>query len=160
MAQKSTFVAMAVSIYFQDIKRPYFVSNQRISSWLDALARQYGRSVEELNIVFMSDDELLKINQQFLQHDYYTDIITFDNGTTDKMILGELYISLDRVRDNAKIMGEKYQSELLRVTAHGVLHLIGYQDKKSEQIVEMRACESEAISLYLSMNPSLNAEKI
>jgi len=88
MAQKSTFVDMAVSIYFQDVKRPYFVSNQRISSWLDALARQYGRSVEELNIVFMSDDELLKINQQFLQHDYYTDIITFDNGTTDKMILG------------------------------------------------------------------------
>jgi probable rRNA maturation factor len=150
---------MAVSIYFQDIKRPYFVSNQRISSWLDALARQYGRSVGELNIVFMSDDELLKINQQFLQHDYYTDIITFDNGTTDKMILGELYISLDRVRDNAKTMSEKYQAELLRVVAHGVLHLIGYQDKKSEQIVEMRACESDAISLYLSMNSSLKEKK-
>ena len=150
---------MAVSIYFQDIKRPYFVSNQRISSWLDALARQYGRSVEELNIVFMSDDELLKINQQFLQHDYYTDIITFDNGTTDKMILGELYISLDRVRDNAKTIGEKYQAELLRVVAHGVLHLIGYQDKKSEQIVEMRACESDAISLYLSMNSPLKEKK-
>lgn len=160
MAQKSTFVAMAVSIYFQDVKRPYFVSNQRISSWLDALARQYGRSVEELNIVFMSDDELLKINQQFLQHDYYTDIITFDNGTTDQLIMGELYFSLDRVRDNAKTMGEKYQLELLRVVAHGVLHLIGYQDKKSEQIVEMRACESDAILLYLSMNPSLNAKNI
>lgn len=151
---------MAVSIYFQDVKRPYFVSNQRISSWLDALARQYGRSVEELNIVFMSDDELLKINQQFLQHDYYTDIITFDNGTTDQLIMGELYLSLDRVRDNAKTMGEKYQLELLRVVAHGVLHLIGYQDKKSEQIVEMRACESDAILLYLSMNPSLNAKNI
>ncbi len=151
---------MAVSIYFQDVKRPYFVSNQRISSWLDALARQYGRSVEELNIVFMSDDELLKINQQFLQHDYYTDIITFDNGTTDQLIMGELYISLDRVRDNAKTMGEKYQLELFRVVAHGVLHLIGYQDKKSKQIVEMRACESDAILLYLSMNPSLNAKNI
>jgi rRNA maturation RNase YbeY len=159
MAQKSTFVAMAVSIYFQDVKRPYFVSNQRISSWLDALARQYGRSIAELNIVFMSDEELLKINQQFLQHDYYTDIITFDNGTTDQLIMGELYISLDRVRDNAKTMGEKYQSELLRVVAHGVLHLIGYQDKKSEQIVEMRACESDAISLYLSMNASLKEKK-
>jgi rRNA maturation RNase YbeY len=155
MAQKSTFVAMAVCIYFQDVKRPYFVSNQRISSWLHVLAGQYGLSVEELNIVFMSDDELLKINQQFLQHDYYTDIITFDNGTTDKTILGELYISLDRVRDNAKIMSEKYQSELLRVIAHGLLHLIGYQDKKSEQIVEMRSCESHAISLYLSMNSPL-----
>lgn len=146
---------MAVSIYFQDVKRPYFVSNQRISSWLHVLAGQYGLSVEELNIVFMSDDELLKINQQFLQHDYYTDIITFDNGTTDKTILGELYISLDRVRDNAKIMSEKYQSELLRVIAHGLLHLIGYQDKKSEQIVEMRTCESHAISLYLSVNSPL-----
>jgi rRNA maturation RNase YbeY len=107
----------------------------------------------------MSDDELLKINQQFLQHDYYTDIITFDNGTTDKMIMGELYISLDRVRDNAKIMGEKYQLEFLRVIAHGVLHLIGYQDKKSEQIVEMRACESKLISLYLSMIAPLKEKK-
>ncbi len=155
MAQKSTFVDMAVSIYFQDLKRPHFVSNQRISSWLHALAHQYGRSIEELNIVFMFDDELLKINQQFLQHDYYTDIITFDNGTTEKMIQGELYISLDRVRDNAKTMSEKYQQELLRVIAHGLLHLIGFQDKNSEQIVEMRACESHAISLYLSMNSPL-----
>jgi rRNA maturation RNase YbeY len=160
MAQKSTFVDMAVYIYFQDVKRPYFVSNQRISSWLDALARQYGRSIAELNIIFLSDEELLKINQQFLQHDYYTDIITFDNGTTDQTILGELYISLDRVRDNANIIGEKYQSELLRVVAHGVLHLIGYQDKKSEQIVEMRACESDAISLFLSMNSPLRENKI
>ena len=160
MAQKSNFVDMAVSIYFQGVKRPYFASNQRISSWLHALAHQYGRSIEELNIVFMFDDELLKINQQFLQHDYYTDIITFDNGTTEKMILGELYISLDRVRDNAKTMSEKYQQEFFRVIAHGLLHLIGFQDKNSEKIVEMRACESHAISLYLSMNSPLKENNI
>ena len=92
------------------------------------------------------------MNRQFLNHDYYTDIITFDLGTDNKMIQGELYISLDRVKENANTLGQKYSSEFIRVVAHGLLHLIGFQDKKSEQIIEMRACENDAISLYLSMN--------
>ncbi len=152
MPQKSTFVGMAVSIYFQGVKRPYFASNRRISLWLDRLAAQHNHSIQELNIIFVSDEELLVMNRQFLDHDYYTDIITFDLGTDNKTIQGELYISLDRVKENANTLGQKYSSEFIRVVAHGLLHLIGFQDKKSEQIVEMRSCENESISLYLSMN--------
>lgn len=152
MPQKSTFVGMAVSIYFQGVKRPYFASNRRISVWLDRLAAQHNHSIQELNIIFVSDEELLVMNRQFLDHDYYTDIITFDLGTDNKTIQGELYISLDRVKENADTLGQKYSSEFTRVVAHGLLHLIGFQDKKSEQIVEMRACENDAIALYLSMN--------
>ena len=149
---------MAVSIYFQDVKRPYFASNRRIYSWLDHLSALHNHAIADLNIIFVSDEELLAMNRQFLNHDYYTDIITFDMGTENKVISGELYISLDRVKDNAQREREKYLIEFVRVIAHGLLHLIGYQDKKSEQIVEMRACESQAISLYLSMN-SLLREK-
>jgi rRNA maturation RNase YbeY len=152
MPQKSTFVGMAVSIYFQGVKRPYFASNRRISLWLDRLAAQHNHSIQELNIIFVSDEELLVMNRQFLDHDYYTDIITFDLGTDNKTIQGELYISLDRVKENAHTLGQKCSSEFIRVVAHGLLHLIGFQDKKSEQIVEMRSCENEAIALYLSMN--------
>jgi len=143
---------MAVSIYFQDVKRPYFASNRLIYTWLDKLAVHHGYSIADLNIIFVTDEELLVMNREFLQHDYYTDIITFDLGTSDKLLMGELYISLDRIKDNARLQGENYQSEFVRVIAHGLLHLIGYQDKKSEQIVEMRACESHAIELYLSLN--------
>ncbi len=143
---------MAISIYFQDVKRPYFVSNRRISLWLDQLAAHHGCLIRDLNIIFVSDEELLVMNRQFLNHDYYTDIITFDLGTENKSISGELYISLDRVKENAVTLGQKFNSELIRVVAHGLLHLIGFQDKKSEQIVEMRACENDAIALYLSMN--------
>ena len=136
---------MAVSIYFQDVKRPYFVSSQRISSWLGALARQYGRSVEELNIVFMSDDELLKINQQFLQHDYYTDIITFD-FSQENVVSGDLYISLDRVKDNANKNASSLQNETYRVIIHGVMHLCGYKDKKKNEILIMRQQEEKCLS--------------
>jgi rRNA maturation RNase YbeY len=143
---------MAISIYFQGVKRPYFASNRRISLWLDQLASIHGHSIQDLNIIFVSDEELLVMNRQFLNHDYYTDIITFDLGTERKSVSGELYISLDRVKDNAVTLGQKFNSEFIRVVAHGLLHLIGFQDKKSEQIVEMRACENDAIALYLSMN--------
>jgi len=143
---------MAVSIYFQDVKRPYFASNRLIYTWLDNLAAHHGYSIADLNIIFVTDEELLVMNRQFLQHDYYTDIITFDLGTSDNLVMGELYISLERVKENANQLNQKYQSEFIRVIAHGLLHLIGYQDKKSEQIVEMRACESHAIELYLSLN--------
>jgi rRNA maturation RNase YbeY len=143
---------MAISIYFQGVKRPYFASNRRISLWLDQLASIHGHSIQDLNIIFVSDEELLVMNRQFLNHDYYTDIITFDLGTEKKSVSGELYISLDRVKDNAVTLGQKFYSEFIRVVAHGLLHLIGFQDKKSEQIVEMRACENDAIALYLSMN--------
>ena len=142
---------MAISIYFQGVKRPYFASNRLISLWLDQLSALHGHSIQDLNIIFVSDEDLLVMNRQFLHHDYYTDIITFDLGTENKNIQGELYISLDRVKDNAINLNQKYMYEFTRVIAHGLLHIIGYQDKNSEKIVEMRACENDAIELYLSL---------
>ena len=85
--------------------------------------------MEELNIILCSDEYLYKMNVQYLQHKTYTDIITFDQGTTQKVINGELYISLDRVRDNAKTLNISLKDELHRVMVHGLLHLCGYGDK-------------------------------
>ena len=142
---------MAVQYYFQGVKKPYFFYKRGVSLWLDRLTARHGHTIKDLNIIFVSDEELLVMNRKFLNHDYYTDIITFDLGTENKIISGELYISIDRVIENAEKEGEKKLDEFIRVVAHGILHLIGYQDKKSEQIVEMRAGENDAISLYLRL---------
>jgi probable rRNA maturation factor len=142
---------MAVYYYYEGVKKPYFFYKRGVSLWLDRLAALHGHTIKDLNIIFVSDEELLVINRQFLNHDYYTDIITFDLGTENKIISGELYISIDRVIDNAKKEGENILDEFIRVVAHGVLHLIGYQDKKRKDIIKMRACENEAISLYLRL---------
>ena len=94
-----------------------------------------------------SDEELLSINKEHLQHDYYTDIITFDYSR-GKKISGELFISVDRVRDNAGLLGVDYKLELVRVVAHGILHLIGFKDKTEGQATEMRRREDEVL-VYL-----------
>ncbi|MFN8154933.1 MAG: rRNA maturation RNase YbeY [Bacteroidia bacterium] len=100
-----------------------------LRSWLQSVAKTEGKTVEELNIILCSDEYLYKMNVQYLQHKTYTDIITFDQGTTQKVINGELYISLDRVRDNAKTLNISLKDELHRVMVHGLLHLCGYGDK-------------------------------
>ena len=123
-----------------------------LKAFIAGIFKKEKQALASITYVFCSDAFLLQMNRDFLQHDYYTDIITFDLGTEKKSISGELYISLDRVKDNAVTLGQKFSSEFIRVVAHGLLHLIGFQDKKSEQIVEMRACENESIELYLSLN--------
>lgn len=101
-----------------------------------------------LQFIFCSDAYLLDINRQFLQHDYYTDIITFNLGT-EKKIEGEVYISIERVRENAKIMKTSIKEELHRVIFHGVLHLCGYKDKLKREVVTMRNKEDRLLQLYL-----------
>jgi len=150
---------MAVSIYFQDVRRPYFASNHLIYTWLDKLAAHHGYSIADLNIIFVTDEELLAMNRQFLQHDYYTDIITFDLGTSERLLMGELYISLDRVKDNARQFNQKYQLEFVRVIAHGLLHLIGYQDKKKLKKNQMTVLEDQYLSLYLTNNQGKKVTK-
>jgi probable rRNA maturation factor len=150
-AQKSTFVAMAISIYFQDVKRPYFVSNKLIRTWIPLACLEFDRKVGDLTFIFVSDSYLLEMNQQFLQHDYYTDIITFDHGTVNKKISGELYMSIDRIKENAIELNQKYELEFHRVIAHGVLHIIGYQDKTINEQINMRTCESQFLDVYLSL---------
>jgi len=110
-----------------------------ISQWLLNVIHQEQKEIEYLNIIFCSDDFLLNINQQYLNHDYYTDIITFDYS--EETIQGELYISIDRVGENASDRNIDFEKELSRVLVHGVLHLCGYGDKSKAEVEEMREKE-------------------
>lgn len=101
-----------------------------------------------LNYIFMSDNELLKINREHLQHDYYTDIITFDMSENGNHIFGELYISKDRIKDHAKAYRVSEEEELIRVMSHGFLHLIGFNDKSKEEALSMRKEEERCLSLW------------
>lgn len=113
----------------------------RIRQWLTAQARHEDVKVRELNYVFCSDEYLLQINRDHLEHDYYTDIITFDNSETEGVIEGDIFISIERVDDNWRIQQTDFLSELRRVMAHGLLHLCGYGDKTPAEQQVMRAKE-------------------
>lgn len=122
----------------------------RTKNWLQNLAKNHGYSVAELRYIFSSDDFLLEINRSSLGHDYYTDIITFDlrENAKSKKIVGEIYISVDRVRENASGFGVSFSAEMRRVLAHGILHLVGFKDKSPEQEAEMRRQEDKALNTF------------
>ncbi|MBL0326788.1 MAG: rRNA maturation RNase YbeY [Cytophagaceae bacterium] len=109
--------------------------------WLKELAQNEGFKILELSYIFMDDESLLKINIEYLQHDTYTDIITFDNSEKKGKIEGDIFISVDRVMENASKFKVDFETELLRVLAHGLLHLCGYKDKKDDEVKIMRAKE-------------------
>jgi rRNA maturation RNase YbeY len=112
-----------------------------VEIWLSKVVLNEGFEFGELALVFCTDDELLDINIKHLSHDYYTDIITFDYSS-EKIVSGDLFISVDRVRENALVFSEVFQSELYRVIVHGVLHLIGFSDK-SEKESELMRCKED-----------------
>lgn len=120
------------------------------SAWVKAVAATYGRKVGEIAYVFCDDEEILRVNRQFLQHDYYTDIITFDYTEGD-VIAGDLFISLDTVRSNAEKFGKDYDEELHRVIIHGILHLCGINDKGPGEREIMEAAENEALAMRKTM---------
>ncbi|MBX2951004.1 MAG: rRNA maturation RNase YbeY [Leadbetterella sp.] len=115
---------------------------------LKQIIREHGFKPGELNYIFVSDEELLKINIEYLNHHTYTDIITFDNSESDQMIEGDIFISVERVRENAAKYQTSFEQELIRVMAHGVLHLAGYKDKKPEEAQAMREGEERALKAY------------
>lgn len=121
----------------------------RLKSFIESVFRKEKTVLVGLNYVFCSDEELLKINRQFLQHNYYTDIITFDLSDPGGAIQAEIYISVERVKDNARQLGVTFRKELHRVIFHGVLHLCSYNDKKAQQQKEMRTKEEDLLKLYL-----------
>jgi len=112
-----------------------------IRKWITETIIKEGYGLNELNFIFCSDEYLLRVNQDFLQHDYYTDVITFDNSEELKMILGDIFISIDRVKDNAKQNKVSTHDELCRIIIHGTLHLLGYRDKTKKAKLEMTAKE-------------------
>ena len=116
-------------------------------AWISAVCESDGFNLGELNYIFCDDAYLLKINRTYLQHDDYTDIITFDY-TIGKVASGDIYISVERVKENADLFAVSFENELLRVMAHGVLHLMGYKDKSEEHTAQMRAKEEEKIKMF------------
>ena len=121
-------------------------NTQPIIDWIQITAKQEGKQVVEINFIFCDDEYLHKINLEFLDHDTYTDIITFDYSVGDELI-SEIYISVERVKENAHDYSDCFEEELQRVLIHGVLHLCGYKDKGEEERAIMRKKENYYLSL-------------
>ncbi len=117
-----------------------------LEPWLVKVCDSFGNSLDDLNIIFCSDEYLLEMNRSHLNHDYYTDIITFDY-CVETNISGDLFISVDRVLDNADDLSLSFELELKRVIVHGVLHLNGLKDKSDEDAADMRSAENEMLAL-------------
>ncbi|MCR5315694.1 MAG: rRNA maturation RNase YbeY [Bacteroidaceae bacterium] len=118
---------------------------QKIKKWIEVVAESYGRIVGEIAYIFCDDAKILEVNRQYLQHDYYTDIITFDDSLSHT-IRGDIFISLDTVASNSKQQGTEYQEELHRVIIHGILHLCGINDKGPGERAIMEAAENKALA--------------
>jgi rRNA maturation RNase YbeY len=136
----------AINFFCQDIS---FIlpKPRKISSWIKAAIKSEDHILEELNFIFCSDEYLLSINLQYLNHRTYTDIITFDTSEHERKIEGDIFISIERVKENALNLNISFQDELHRVIMHGVLHLLGYSDKTTTQTKEMRKKEDAYLSL-------------
>lgn len=134
-----------VSYFTEDIA--FRFTEKRITSrWLKAVAESEGKRLGDIGIIFCSDNYLLNVNKEYLKHNYFTDIITFDYTEGDKLS-GDLFISIDSVRSNAAFYEQEFHVELRRVIVHGLLHLMGYDDHSDEDITQMRAKENAALIL-------------
>lgn len=139
---------MKSSIHFFFLQPAYLRDRLRLKAFLSKMFRRHKIKLASLNIIFCSDDYLLDINRRHLDHDYYTDIITFNLAGNVDPIEGEIYISVDRVRENAIISGSSFTTELHRVIFHGVLHLCGFKDKSARYKLEMTKQEDRALREY------------
>ncbi len=117
----------------------------KLKLWIDSAFKQHKKNLKSITYVFCSDEYLLEINQGFLQHDFYTDVITFDYSTKNE-VESEIYISIDRVKENAKELQTKFEDELHRVMIHGILHLCGMKDKTKAQKADMRLAEDKYLN--------------
>ena len=130
------------------IPRVALASRKALKEFISLLCKKENRTIDEINIVFCSDEYLLQINQQFLDHDTYTDIISFDYTEKNGPLNGEIYISIDRVKDNALQLGSSFKQEIHRVIFHGILHLCGYKDKLKADKLLMREKEDFYLREY------------
>lgn len=136
-----------IRFYFLD-KKPALKERTRLKLFIEKIFATEKTGLANLSYVFCSDEHLLGINKDFLKHDFYTDIITFDLSSDKREIEGEVYISIDRVKDNAKTVGVSFNEELHRVIFHGALHLCGYKDKTSKDSLIMRRKENGYLKAY------------
>ena len=128
-----------------DVKRPA-IKTRLCNSWIRSVSSMHGKRVGEVAYIFCSDEKILEVNRQYLNHDYYTDIITFDYTEGD-VISGDIFISVDTVRSNADEFGVSFEKELNRIIIHGILHLCGFKDKQPDDKAEMTRQEDSALSL-------------
>ena len=120
----------------------------KLKKFIEAAFRKEKKKLKSLNYIFCDDEELLQINRQYLKHDYYTDIITFELSKKGEPVEGEVYISIDRIKDNSERLSQPFYKELQRVLFHGVLHLCGYKDKSEQEKKKMRRMEDGLISEF------------
>jgi len=136
------------SINFFSEKIPFQLrQKQAIRLWIQAVARKAKKNCGDINFIFCSDKYLLSLNRDYLKHNYFTDIITFSNSTDKQTISGDVYISIERVRENARSFHSSVKDELHRVMIHGVLHLSGFNDKTQAESLMMRGMENKMLSL-------------
>jgi len=141
---------MSMSISFNKADKNAKLANRTaLKAFIEKSIKKEGLSIETLQYIFCSNKFLLDINRSYLQHDYYTDIISFDLSETKGKLIGEVYISIDRVKENAKTHKTSLKEELLRVIFHGALHFCGYKDKKPADIKKMRSQEDKWLKSYL-----------
>ena len=133
-----------IEYFFEDIDQIQIEST--IKEWLIQLIKSDGFKVGQVNYIFCNDEYLLKVNRDFLNHDYYTDVITFDY-VKGKTVSGDIFVSLPRISENAEQLGSSFVTELKRVLAHGILHLCGYKDKTTQEAAEMRNKEEFYLAL-------------
>lgn len=129
----------------EGVKMPS-IKKRENSAWIKAVAALYGMQVGDIAYIFCDDEKILEVNREYLQHDYYTDIITFDY-TEGNVISGDLFISLDTVRTNAELFGQEYEREFYRVIIHGILHLCGVNDKGPGEREIMEVAENRALEM-------------
>ncbi len=135
---------MAINFFSEDRNPPAFL-RKKTKKWISDTITSRGFLIGEINYIFCSDDLIIEINNQYLNHDYYTDIITFDY-TDLKTVNADIYISIDRIKENSKIFKEKYLHEFYRVLIHGILHLTGQNDKTKQETKKMRDLENYYLS--------------
>ena len=133
-----------IQYFYEDITE---IVNANYRQWLEEIILSEEKKLGEINYIFCNDEYLLKVNQDYLQHDYFTDIITFDY-VKGKTISGDIFVSLQRISDNSSTLLKDYEEELRRVLAHGILHLCGYKDKKEEEEKLMRSKEDFYLEKY------------
>ena len=136
---------MAVSYFAEDVKMPA-IKKRETTDWIRRVASGYGKKCGDIAYILCSDEKILEVNKAYLQHDYYTDVVTFDYTEGDK-ISGDIFISVDTVRSNAEQFGTDYDEELHRIIIHGVLHSCGINDKGPGERVMMTRHENEALKL-------------
>lgn len=148
---------MAIFYYAEEVQLPA-IKKRETTAWIKNVAAKYGKKAGNISYIFCSDEKILEVNKEYLQHDYYTDIITFDY-TEGNVISGDLFISLDTVKSNSEKFGTAYEEELHRTIIHGILHLCGINDKGPGEREIMEKNENEALALLIAARSQTDGEE-